>query len=274
MGNEQKVENIKKLIQSSTILSIPEKEEWLGMVDLMNDKQMSELMEILGQPAASPNTTPAPLAAPINGTNGIPSLSHLSNLPNTIPQSTVPKTPAIATSPPPAQSVPPPVTKQAAPVTAPTVSPFGAVTPKTAPAPTPLSPFSSPRSPSPVVAPKPPVAPTAVLSKPAVSKNPIAPVYKSAPSSLRSLADLAAITVADLRAQGVESIISGAKNLSTTEGYFAVFESFELSPLYKEYIRAGERALSGKTVADKDALTAGEFELVADILSAIRVNRS
>lgn len=70
MSSEQKIEKLRAEIQGSRLLDDHEKADWLNLLDLMNDKQIGELEEILQAPA------PANAEAPV-----LQTLSHISNLP-------------------------------------------------------------------------------------------------------------------------------------------------------------------------------------------------
>lgn len=59
----QQIEKLKKLIAESSILNSYEKQEWLQLLELMNDKQLLELERILA-PAESPKPAPQPRASP------------------------------------------------------------------------------------------------------------------------------------------------------------------------------------------------------------------
>jgi len=80
----QEIDKIKQLVKSSSLLSQTEREEWLVLSGLMNDKQLWELREILSsntQPQIQ-NIRPAlseiPQYHPVRGT---PPLTHIMNLP-------------------------------------------------------------------------------------------------------------------------------------------------------------------------------------------------
>lgn len=68
---EQELEKLKNLIQTSGILSEGERGEWLQLVDLMNDKQKLELERILKSSASEKQASPAPTLP----------LKHIVNLP-------------------------------------------------------------------------------------------------------------------------------------------------------------------------------------------------
>jgi hypothetical protein len=57
----ERIEKIKKLIENSSILSLPEKQDWLSMLELMNDKQLLELERILEPIVVKPAVVPEPI---------------------------------------------------------------------------------------------------------------------------------------------------------------------------------------------------------------------
>ena len=99
-----RIENLKRLINSSVILNSQERAEWLALLDLMNDKQFLELEKILGsrgqqavssqvktsalpkapaaiaKPAVEKKVEAAPLK-PAPPVMQMPKLSHIVNLP-------------------------------------------------------------------------------------------------------------------------------------------------------------------------------------------------
>src|SRR3989344_2336566 len=71
----QEIDKIKQLVKSSPLLSPAEREEWLVLSGLMNDKQLWELREIL-----SSNTQPQ-IQNIRPAFSEIPPLTHIMNLP-------------------------------------------------------------------------------------------------------------------------------------------------------------------------------------------------
>jgi hypothetical protein len=75
---DQQKQHLTQLIKTSAILNAQEREEWLMLLDLMNDKQVGELERILtpatpfANGAASPGAKPAPANLP---------MTHIVNLP-------------------------------------------------------------------------------------------------------------------------------------------------------------------------------------------------
>lgn len=72
---QQETNQIKELVKISSLLSPSEKEEWLTLVELMNDKQLWELKSILKSSTEriTQDLEPKPM--------GMPSLRHIMNLP-------------------------------------------------------------------------------------------------------------------------------------------------------------------------------------------------
>ena len=89
----QEIKKIKELIKVSNLLSSSEKEEWLLLVDIMNDKQLGELKNILdyiittpsglaSMPSSPKANTPFIANTSIQeGDLHIPPLTHIMNLP-------------------------------------------------------------------------------------------------------------------------------------------------------------------------------------------------
>lgn len=90
---QQQINNLKSLIQTSNILSGSEKTEWLGLLELMDDKQLGELEKILligkkqaqNQPEIKPQAVHLPsINTPVKPEPvqaQMPKLSHIVNLP-------------------------------------------------------------------------------------------------------------------------------------------------------------------------------------------------
>ncbi|MBI3232420.1 MAG: hypothetical protein HYZ51_05105 [Candidatus Doudnabacteria bacterium] len=85
----QEIDKIRQLISTSSLLSQGEKEEWLSLAGIMNDKQLWELKSILlqnmehGTWNMKQKTSPPPNLSPQGGgiKMGIPPLTHIMNLP-------------------------------------------------------------------------------------------------------------------------------------------------------------------------------------------------
>jgi hypothetical protein len=236
MLNEQRIEHLRIQIQGSSLLSDHEKADWLNLLELMNDKQLGELEEILTAPAPAPAQASQPKQV-------TPPMSHIANMPSSI----VSDHPIIRPS--------PSLIKAPAPA---------AVAPKPAPS---LSRPSTPAIPR-VLNPQP--APRPAMSIPASSATG-ASVEPMNPLELPSLEAVQEMSVATIRQHEHSSIINAIQTISQAYGYFATLQNFEASSLYSAYIAAGKNRLSGRP---DSTLSQAEFELVTDILQGIRLNRS
>lgn len=110
----QQIEKLKKLIAESSILNSYEKQEWLQLLELMNDKQLLELERILApaespKPAPKPSASPQIKASPAFAATSLPQkqpekpgskmpLGHIINLPK-VEKTGVPQQPGQKTSP-------------------------------------------------------------------------------------------------------------------------------------------------------------------------------
>ncbi len=267
MLNEQKLKQIQYLIQTSTVLTQQEKTEWLTLVELMNDKQISELEEILQKPKQETLSTAGNFSAANDSASKLtnetknPSLSHISNLPNQIsqrPQSMPPVRPQSPSRP---VSQMPPMTPKPPVTSTPVIS--NPVNPK--PQPRVFQDFKRP-SPQPVAK----VNPTPAVSAVPQQRQSINSVVE--PVKLNSLEDVAKVTASVLHQQNREVFYKTITSLALGQGYFAVLTSFEQSPLYKDYLNFGKAMLSGSN--QNLALSKEEFEFVTDILMSLKVNRT
>lgn len=277
MGNEQKLENLKQLIRSSIMLSVQEKEEWLSLVELMNDKQMSELMELLGQKATAPTpqigktstVAPSPTTLGEGATGTTPGLSHISNLPNTmmpdggmmsgrmndkiITEAKIPPSPTSLAF---QSKVAERILPKANIVNASTSS-------------KPVMPETGIQKSAVIASQETPVTSDSVIAttQPTTVKTPESTLVMQLPQ------EAASIAVAMLRQHGIQSLIQAFRNLTINYGYFTVMENFEHSPLYAAYIKAGEQFLAGKKSTEAQALSNQEFEMIADLTQSLKINR-
>ncbi len=246
-----KIEKIKALIGSSPILQEAEREDWLQLITLMNDKQVSELEEIL---LSLPEQSF--VASPLPPKPYMPPLRHISNLPSSI---NLPQAIPTIQAPRP-QSAPAPVN---------TTNQFSGIR-KTE------NQFTSLAA-KPVEAPPPrPPVPQAPGSLPSAAPD------SNAALNLNNLADLAKLEAKHLRSYGVASLITKLKNMVISQGYFDVLFAFEQSLLYKLYLETGKNMLGGQDVEQrpgteqkilaKNLLSKEEFESVTDLLRKIQVN--
>lgn len=256
-------EHLQKLIDTSPILSLSEKAEWLDMLILMNDKQAGELEQILNaHHAIGPGATTAP-ATPMGN---IPPLAHISNLPSGL------GTPVAQ----PSQPRPQP-TVAAVPGQMSWQKQFEAtLKEKELPAgPPQASALARPETPRPLPAAAPPGAPS---TRTTPSASPQAVASAVTPTTLETLVNVGALNLGSLRSMNVADLLIRLQQLSKMEGYFNVLSYLEDSPLYKSYIATGKQALvnaSSFGQADrggKDLLTKKEFETFADILRKIQLN--
>ena len=279
MFNSNRVETIKKDIQTSTLLSDSEKSDWLSLLELMNDKQLGELEEIL---SASPPqtsktaqsqqpqqpTTPAPVKAP--PVQAMPPLSHIANVPSGVDMNRSQITNPI-------RPQAPSPTPSPAPVSAPTPVP----TPISArPTPSPtlsnMPPRSTPQKPQPSTPANNPVspAPTSSAPAPAPESEPApAPQQSQSVFAIRQLEDLQQISVDTIRNFSFQSIFNVIRSAIQENGYFAILQLVESSPLFSSYLSSGNKRLGGTSSATEPELTQAEFEFMTDLLRNMRFNR-
>jgi hypothetical protein len=240
MITEQKSKQIQRLIKNSKVLSEQEKIEWQALLELMNDKQVVELEEILTPKSVEPK----PVASTDGGQSS--SLSHISNLPSqlsihkTSPE-TLPTTPSSAPA-------PKPLPRPVAPIVSrPDTSPPLQSRPAPVSEPTPVQPNLNP------------------IQSTAVSSGAAQPI------TLSSLSDVAMLSSNALHQQNRQVFYKTINDFAAQFGYFQVVTSFEQSPLYKDYLDYGKSMLAGQK--DGLALSHEEFEFVTDILLSLKVNR-
>lgn len=248
MFNEKRIEEIRKNIQISTILSDHEKSDWLNLLDLMNDKQLGELEEILG---AMPGQQPAKQGIPAPSAQDIPvakmpPLSHIANVPADV---------TMTHSVPPAADVKP-VPQPPVKVAIDKLSPKPSTLPLHQPMPAKPSPPPAPVKPM-VAKPKPPTSGT--LKKLVIGQ----------------VSDIQAFDVATLRQYELQSVVDAVRGAIQANGYFHILQQLEASPLYRSYIETGKIMLGhGKaTVTDPETtLTQTELEFITDLLRHMRFN--
>ena len=253
-----KMQRLTQLVQSSSILNAQEKAEWLSLMGLMNDKQLSELEEILKpvpSSVAPVSATPLQQSAPISTPRPsptpspikealIPSLSHISNLPN--------------------QMVDPRLSPKPTPQTSGPEQHFASTTK--------LTPMASVASTQQAVSPLPPpkAAPSRTVQ---TTRSSLVTTQQSASAlQLVSLSDVSALTADVLRHQSRAAFFAAITALAEKQGYFQVLARVEESPLYQDYLNYGKLMLSGAS-QDNLPLSQEEFEFVADLLQALKINR-
>lgn len=271
MFNEKRIEDVRKKIQVSTLLTDREKSDWLNLLDLMNDKQLGELEEILaaggeadaasaslgfpGSPAAMPNpaASPAEAISPLR----MPQLNHIANIPSDVSM---------------ARSTP--VTQMPKKM----VSPLKSINPLVPPLTKPASLISK----SPVAAPRSVASQPSAVKVPGAALQPqpaAAPLQSQSPEKFISdhPEDLKNLTIETIRTHDLQSIVDVVRGFIQEYGYFKVLQIIESSQLYEEYINSGKERLKisiGAPAAPNDSLlTQAEFEFVADLLRHMRFNR-
>jgi hypothetical protein len=254
MLNEKKIEEIRSRVQSSKLLSDHEKADWLNLIELMNDKQLADLEDILGsKPPEETETSSVHMAAP--------------PLAKPLP------------TPPPPMPAPEPV--------APPV--HMAAPPKPAVAPAPAPPFQKPAS-EPALPPLAPLShianvpsdvalthslPTHVNSPEQIPAPTPAPEAKhtlqksTQQFTIEQPDDLKGLNIATLRNYDWHSIAEQVKKAIGEVGYFQILQIIESSALYEAYIQSGKMRLQG----DPSEVTQEEFEFMTDLLSSMRFNR-
>jgi hypothetical protein len=267
MGNNQRLEDIRSRVKISTLLSDHEKSDWLNLLDLMNDKQLGELEEILASEPATATFAQQPAAAQPASGSKTPPLSHLANIPSDVNMThSVPAIP-IRQAPPAPSAFPAP---QGAKVMPPlSVRPAAPAPPGVLPIQSKASPVSSPVSPSRPVMPTP-------TSKP-VQPQSDRPLATFVIQKVEYLQRLDVNTIRDYHWQSIFDVI---KKAISENGYFVILQLIEASPLYASYIQAGAERLgatsgSPSSIATKtqSSLTQAEFEFMTDLLRNIRFNR-
>lgn len=296
MLNEAHLDKIRRLIQASTLLNDQEKNDWLALLDLMNDKQLTELEEILAtdQEALTKSTIPQPKPTPIKKiTQPAPSKP----LPQPKPKPVLPKSDNVDFS---SSSQLPPQSQPPVNLPKPTPNPKPIPAAKAI-----LQTTSSPQKKSPDLARVTPLhhiqnlpsqftAPTAsaapktpsqessnqhsIAPKPAakpvgIAKEPAHKSYaKQGQAQLRSYEDLSKLNSGIFDNDSVEQITNTLRSLASQYGYLAVLNQLEQSPLYEEYLDFGKSKLSG--LEPSTSLTEEQFSVVTDLLLALKVNRS
>ncbi|HMR55104.1 MAG TPA: hypothetical protein PKD34_00730 [Candidatus Doudnabacteria bacterium] len=267
MSDPAKIKKLTDLVESSSILNPQEKSEWLALMQLMNDKQLSELEEILKP--ATPVSTSSVTTGQAESVN-TPPLSHISNLPSQMvdprikarplemfhsPQSAKPVVKTPVQSPRVPEPRPQPRVQTPSPVI-PKVQPVIRTEPV----------VSSPQKPPQTVTPK-PTFNTEPVIPPNREQIKVPPVIQ-----LSSLEEASTLTSAALHEQTREGFYKAIMGLAEQFGYFQVLSNFEQSSLYKDYIVYGKVRLDGGS-DDNLPLSQEEFEFVADLLSALKINR-
>lgn len=294
MFNAKRIETIRKNVQISSLLSDHEKSDWLNLLELMNDKQLGELEEIL---ASDPNVAKAMQSQPSQSQPTQPQRDVQVSRPAQTPQSE-----AVSASP---SSRQPDFVQQMPPLPHIANMPTDVTMTHSVPASTSVAQKPLPRTtPSPNLStfqpkqkvvrpvsgfsPQPVIEPTLVdepLSSPEKSAPiPTAPQSHKSPTphnsyTLQEIEQLQELSVETIREHTLQSIFDAIRQAIQTNGYFAVLQLIEASPLYASYINAGKQRLGVVVPKTSDAspqestLTQEEFEFMTDLLRNMRFNR-
>lgn len=242
MFNEKRIDDIRNKIKVSTLLSDHEKSDWLNLLDLMNDKQLGELEDILGMSVSSATVSSAPTATP---GSQMPPLNHISNIPSDVTMTFASQTATDAQK---APSIEKLVTVEQS---------------------------SQPVVPKPLMPPKPILPPVAPIPRQAI----VQPSKQGAnPESLnlQDAQEIQAFTANTLRQFDFDSIVSAVRKTIERYGYFRILQLFEASELHKSYITTGKvmlgHASSKDALKPESMLTQAEFEFVTDLLRHMRFN--
>ena len=249
MFNAKRIEDIRKNIQISTLLSDHEKSDWLNLLELMNDKQLGELEEILAAtPVQMKSVAQAQTVQPQNNINRpatpmpngetlkkMPPLSHIANIPADVTMAhSVPQQ---------LNSVPKPSTPPKVPI-----APNKAVPEKTVPTP-----------------------PVAEAKPIPVDVTPVSPPQKQN-LVISSPLDVQTFTAATLHEYELQSVADAMRNIIQQNGYFQILQRLEASPLYQSYLQTGKTLLGHTDNTSTPVLTQSEFEFIADLLRHMRFN--
>ncbi len=267
MYNEQRIETIRKNVQNSSLLTDKEKGDWLNLLELMNDKQLGELEEIL---AAEPAPSPAQ-QAPANINQKLPPLTHLANIPSDVNARRVSeiKSPTVPPKPQQTPQVGQPLQNQKLPISPPAPR---------MPIPPPRPPMRPPVIPTAVPAPSPAKIPPPAMPKLKYQPEPVQPPPQPEPQvpyTIEKPEDLSLLSEDSLRIHPAQSILDTVHQAISEHGYFPVLQLIEASPLYAAYINAGHERLGGQPQSNsgQSLLTQAEFEFMTDLLSNMRFNR-
>jgi hypothetical protein len=237
MFNAQRIETLRQKIQASTLLSDHEKGDWLNLLDLMNDKQLGELEEILasGGSAATISSLASEKSSLPASVSKLPQLSHIANIPTNIHL------------------------KEGVGAT---VKPVNTIPTVKLP---PLKPISVK-----------PVNPVKSFSQPSAD-HATSPASARKPAfSIETLEDIKDLNPEVLRKFDLQSVVDIIRSAIQEHGYFHILQLLEASSLYGAYIQSGTERLKaqGQPVpAIKTDLTQAEFEFMTDLLSHMRFNR-
>lgn len=241
MLDELKKQRIVQLVQMSNILNVQEKADWLSLLELMNDKQLAELEEILqARPSAIPvmNKSKAIDSKPSIEIQQ-PTLKHISNLPTQISNQRM--------------SVP----------VKPRPTPIAVVPIRKVPMQAGLN-MQNSHLVKPITKEQ-----TATMES---FKQPVRTDVGPAPLNLTKLEDVAKISTSVLHQESRKNFYTAILGMAGEMGYFQTLSYLETSPLYRDYISYGKIKLSG-VGGQQLPLTHEEFEFMTDLLLALKINR-
>ncbi len=247
----QQAERLKRMISTSTILSQQEKQEWMDLLIVMNDKQVSELETILTAPEEQKSN-----------------LSHISNLPSSVAQTVL-------------KSSPVPVAKY--PLSKPRIVKPTAFKDWEAKLRRTLQEKELSSGPDEKTLPA-HVLGNAIPTKREITQprsQEATPLHKSAlvhtePTvKIVEPKDVQNLNVATMKAMGSQ-LNEVLKKAVLASNYFEVLFYLEKSPLYQAYLATGREALKDPantfpaTLDGKQLLTKAEFEAFSDLLKSMQ----
>lgn len=278
MIDQARLLQIKQLVQTSSILTSQEKQDWLALTSLMNDKQIAELEEILKtpQPSTTNSTTtspqfvkPQPVSPPQVSRPVVPPPVARPSTPIPVQRSNTEGLRPMQSSGP----LPPKPSGSSLPL----MSTKATAMPHISNMPNQLShrrssPVPPVAKPSPV--PEPPQSDVSdeVARQPITSR--VRPMGRDEDSglSIQSINDVAGVTSAVLSGSYRSEFYQKLLGFVSQYGYFQVLSNIEQSPLYKDYLEYGKQKLAGG-VNGVLPLSQEEFEFITDLLLSLKVNR-
>ncbi|HYF04588.1 MAG TPA: hypothetical protein VEA59_00285 [Patescibacteria group bacterium] len=258
-----KQNKIKNLLETTKVLDAAEKQEWLTLLPLMNDKQLIDLESLLSVSAApqEPVAKREPLKSvgppKIVSTQRPMDLSYINADPRVVdgikplPHEPLPVPPP-APKPTPAQPLP----------VEPTPPPPGAQSILSTQAPPPV--------PQPPQVPIPGDKPVDSRSESGMTKEEpgVAKVVPSGPfNAPKSAQDIMALGPDAVKAGAVGTLVGVLQHFITSWGYFNLLFLVHKSPLYAAYLTYGQNKLDGKP---DNTFTDAEFSQLIDMFLALR----
>ncbi len=287
MNNQTSVEALQKLIKISGHLSLRERDEWLGLLPYMNDRQKYELLAILQPELVATKSSvpsfelelpagPVELDLPAPSQNSLKQSADVNNTPiEALPLGT--------------------------PISAFINRNFGSSKLNTSTSTNSISEKLVAKNeditkPKTKIVPERPIVPSNSVSM-AVPKAPVRPEVpvtstsisldflpeastEEVLSNIKNLEDTRKINVATFRSLGAEGVQEVLNKLCEKFGYFSLQFALEHSPLYQTYLIVGSKSLKGAQTFDqtkaeldskgKSYLTKEEFEQVSDILQKLK----